>query len=415
MRYLLPFAVVLAIAAQAQDCSIPFTAPQFEVRVDSNLWYGNAQRFDGSFDSLRLNLYTPLGDGQTERPVVILIHGGGFTSGHRNDMNALSSYLASCGYAAATISYRLGYYGNGILDAPYAYDPNEFRRATYRAMQDAKGAIRFMKSRHLQDSTSTTNVFALGASAGAITALHAAYMDQPGEKPAGCSAIGQVQHFFNFYPRPDIGSVDGELHLNGQDASLLGVINLFGAVLDTNYIASPDDAALYSYHQTGDPVVGCGLERPYWNLGLGLADQLPWIHGSCSIDLRMQHLGFTSERYLFNLHNGNEHTVHDPVGVLAEVLPWMRNLFCSLTNSVDMPRSTPFSVAPNPASDEVVITRYSSDAAMFELHDASGRMLQQRTLTQQRFSLDTSELPAGLYLIRLSGKDGVSSQRVVKE
>ncbi|HRD52467.1 MAG TPA: T9SS type A sorting domain-containing protein [Flavobacteriales bacterium] len=415
MRSLLPLVMLVCASTSAQDCSIPFTAPQFDVRVDSNLWYGNAERFNGGLDSLRMNLYKPIGDAQTERPLVVLIHGGGFVNGHRNDLNGLSSYLASCGYAAATISYRLGYYGNGILDAPYAYDANEFRRAAYRAMLDAKGAIRFLKGRHMLDSTSTANVLALGASAGAVTALHAAYLDQPAEKPAGCGAIGQVQHFFNFYPRPDLGPVDGDLHLNGQDASLLGVINLFGAMLDTSYIVSSDDAALYSYHQTGDPVVGCGVQRPYWNLGLGLSEQLPWVHGSCSIDQRMQHLGFTSERYLFNLHNGNEHTVHDPVSVLAEMLPWMRALFCSLTSSVDMPQSTSFSVAPNPASSEVVITRNSSDAAMLELHDASGRMLKQRTFAQQRFSLDTSELPAGLYLIRLSGKDGVSSQRLVKE
>jgi len=415
MRHTLFLPVLLATIARGQDCSIPFTEPLFGVQVESDIWYGNATRYNGGTDSLRLNLYKPVGDGQIDRPLVVLIHGGGLIEGHRNDFNALCSQFASYGYAAATITYRLGYYGNGLLDPPYAYDPNEFHRAAFRAMQDAKGAIRFLKGRTALDSTSTTSVILLGASAGAITAMHAAYLDQPDEKPASCGAIGQVQHFFNFYARPDLGGVDGDLNLNGHNAGVLGVVNLFGAVLDTGFIASATDPALYSYHQTGDPVVGCGLQRPYWGLGLGLPDQQPWMHGSCNIDLRMQHLGFTGEHYQFYLHTGNEHTVHDPVAVLAEVMPWMRELFCSAMLGSSDPYPVSFTLTPNPTDGLVGITRTEAGPVAYEVQDGRGRIRLQGTSSGQRIDIDLSALPAGLYMLRVTDAAGISVSRVVRE
>ncbi|MBK8227105.1 MAG: carboxylesterase family protein [Flavobacteriales bacterium] len=413
MRNILFIPMLLATVARAQDCSIPFTEPLFGVQVESDIWYGNATRFNGGTDSLRLNLYKPVGDGQTDRPLVVLIHGGGLIEGHRNDFNALCDQLASYGYAAATISYRLGYYGNGILEAPYAYDPNEFRRAAYRAMQDAKGAIRFLKGRSALDSTSTTSVILLGASAGAITAMHAAYLDQPGEKPASCSTIGQVQHFFNFFPRPDLGGVEGDLNLNGHSASVLGAVNLFGAVLDTAFIGSTQDPALFSYHQTGDPVVGCSMQQPYWGIGLGMPDQQPWLQGSCTIDLRMQHLGFSADRYHFHLHTGNEHTVHDPVAVLAEAASWMRDLFCFPTSITAVDSFDAFSIHPNPAHGVAWITMPLGTAGELELLDPLGRLVSSTSLTARLTELDLRSLASGTYLARLRHHGGARTFRLV--
>lgn len=386
----------------AQDCTLPFTQPLFPVQAEADLWYGNAIRFNGATDSLRLNLFKPAGDGQVERPLVIAIHGGGFSAGNRGEMDQFCNTLASMGWSCATISYRLGFYGTGLLDPPYAYDPNEVRRATYRAMQDTKGAIRYLKGRSAQDSTSTNKVLLVGFSAGAFTAMHAAYLDQPNEKPAAANAIGQVQHFLNFYPRPDLGTVEGTLNLGTHDATVLGVVNMYGAVLDTTYIESPNDPALYSYHQTLDPVVGCGLQRPYWGIGLGVPDNYPWVHGSCSIDTRIQHLGFAPGRYHFNLHSGNAHDIHDPVGVLLETLQWMRALICSAsTGTGEVPVNDGFTLFPNPGSGVITVQRNSDLPAPYEVHDALGRLLMQGTLLGDRHPIDVGGWPPGVYLLRV--------------
>lgn len=402
----------------AQDCTIPFTQPLFEVQVESDLWYGNATRFNGGTDSLRLNLHKPVGDGQTERPLVIAVHGGGFVNGNRNELNDYCSTLASMGWSCATISYRLGFYGTGIFDPPYAYDPNEVRRAMYRAMQDAKGAVRFLKGRHLQDSTSTTNVMLLGFSAGAITALHAAHLDRPEEKPAGANAIGQVQHFLNFYPRPDLGAVEGDLNLqNGYDATVLGVVNIFGGVLDTTYIESADGPALYSYHQSQDPVVGCGFQRPYWGIGLGVPDNYPYMYGSCAIDPRVQGLGFAEGRYQFTLHQGNEHDIHDPVGILLESLQWMRELFCGLTTSVEpVPPVTSIRVYPNPTTGMLRVERSQGAGPLpFEVFDAKGRQVLSGMLSSDVEVVDLSGMPEGLYLLRAGAQGKELVERFVVE
>ncbi|MCB0786049.1 MAG: hypothetical protein KDC02_17815, partial [Flavobacteriales bacterium] len=78
--------------------------------------------------------------------------------------------LAAQGWAAATVGYRLDFYGTWLLGSPWAYDPAEVIRAAYRAQQDVRGAVRYLKGRAAQDSSSTTNVYLLGFSAGAISA-----------------------------------------------------------------------------------------------------------------------------------------------------------------------------------------------------------------------------------------------------
>lgn len=415
MRTIAAIGMVLALGTHAQDCSIPFTQPLFATHSEMDIWYGNATRFNGGTDSLRLNLYTPVGDGQAERPLVIAIHGGGFTSGHRNDLNDYCNTLASMGWACATISYRLGIYGTGILDPPYAYDPNELRRAIYRAQQDAKGAIRFLKGRHEQDSTSTTNVLLVGFSAGAITALHTAYTDQPGEKPAAANAIGDVQHFLNFYPRPDLGDIDGDLHHNGFDATVLGVTNIFGAVLDTAIIDGPERPALYSYHQSGDPVVACGHNRPYWGVGLGVPDNQPYLFGSCAIDPHVQQLGFAPGHYRFTLHQGNEHDVHDPVGILLEALQWKRELFCGTTTGMEdaIPR-TDITLHPNPVGDQLTIQGLPKGMrGSYAVFDALGAMVAQGTLTGHRIGVGA--LPAGTYLLRINAGQDTWHARFIKD
>ncbi|HPJ51941.1 MAG TPA: carboxylesterase family protein, partial [Flavobacteriales bacterium] len=145
--------VLLATASllQAQDCSIDFLTPQFGVQQEMDLAYGTQERFNGQQEVLRLNLFKPVGDGQTERPLIVLVHGGGFFDGHRDDLNALCADLAAQGWVAATVGYRLDFYGTWLLGSPWAYDPAEVIRAAYRAQQDVRGAVRYLKGRAAQD------------------------------------------------------------------------------------------------------------------------------------------------------------------------------------------------------------------------------------------------------------------------
>ncbi|MEZ4739109.1 MAG: carboxylesterase family protein [Flavobacteriales bacterium] len=326
-----------ATRAWAQDCSIPFTTPLFDVREELNIYYGTATRYNGVVEDLRLNLFKPIGDGQPERPLIILIHGGGFTGGHRNDLNQTCRDLAAMGWVTATISYRLDFYGTWLLGSPFSYDPAEVIRAAYRAQQDTRGALRFLKARSATDSTSLDNIVLMGYSAGAIAALHAALVDEPSEKPAACGAIGNVNHLLSSYARPDLGPFQGTLNINGQNDDVLAVASNYGGLLDTNLISGPLDPALYLYHQTGDPVVGCGYRKGLWGMPLGVGDNYPYLYGSCVTDDHItQNIQPDPSRYMYHEHVGNAHEVHAPAAIMQETLLFLRELFCSPVANVQL-------------------------------------------------------------------------------
>lgn len=418
MRTCLAGAILVVLASwtaplTAQDCSIPFTQPLFAVQTERDMVYGEATRFDGGTDTLRLNLFKPVGDGQTERPLLVMVHGGGFTGGRYRDMDDLCSIIASMGWAVATIGYRLGYHGTDLHGPPYAYDPAEPVRASYRAMQDTKGAIRFLKGRHEEDSTSTTNVMLLGFSAGAITALHTAYLDRPEERPGASHDQAPAQLSSGTWPRPDLGDIDGTLNQNGMDASVLGVVNVFGALLDTSYIETASDPALYSYHQEMDPIVGCGHQRPYWEDVSGASDNHPVLFGSCAIDIRMRSLGFSEGRYHATIHDGDEHGIHAPLDLLGSSMQWLRGLFCTSTGTVERPVSTEVRAYPNPTTGMLTVERPGHGTSPYELRDAMGRLVRTGMLSDGLHTLDLGPLPEGLYMLRTTVEGHGATVRLV--
>ncbi|MBL7950594.1 MAG: alpha/beta hydrolase [Flavobacteriales bacterium] len=312
--------------ASAQDCgAIDYITPQFTVEVEYDVLYGTAERFDGGTDSLRMNIHWPVGDGVNERPLLIAVHGGAFISGDRSDMDELCDRYAARGYVAATVSYRLGFHPPAGLPTPYAYDEAEVLRASYRAQQDVKGAIRFLRGRHDLDQSSAENVFVYGVSAGGITGMHVSYATAEEERPASSFALPAVGQF----QRNDLGAIAGALHVGEHGAEVKACVSHLGALLDTALVGSSEDPALFTYHQTGDPIVGCGHQQALWGAPLGIGANYPWLFGSCAIDLRMHNLGFTAERYEFHPHTGTAHDIHDVWSVDGLAAVFLARQFCA--------------------------------------------------------------------------------------
>lgn len=244
--------------------------------------YGIAVDYAGNNDTLLMDIYKPHGDGNCLRPVIVLVHGGSWIAGSKEDGDLvyLSRNLARRGWVVANINYRLGTHKaanytmqgfcNTSISAPCAYicDSSEVYRANFRGMQDAKGVIRLMKTRHLIDSTDVNNVFIAGESAGGFVAFAAAFTDQPNEKPVNCYAIANAPNpdpdFAAYgcnpsaisFARPDLGSIDGTLYTGVYDASVKGIGNFFGGVMDTSIFGQVGNIpAVYMFHQGSDVVV----------------------------------------------------------------------------------------------------------------------------------------------------------------
>lgn len=86
---------------------------------------------------------------QKQNPAVIMIHGGGWRSGNKSQMNTLAQEIASHGYSCFTIEYRLS------LEAKYPY-----------GVYDVKNAIRFIKDNAGKFNVDPDKIAVLGCSSG---------------------------------------------------------------------------------------------------------------------------------------------------------------------------------------------------------------------------------------------------------
>ena len=70
----------------------------------SDIVFGSGARSNGS-QTLEMDIYTPRGDTQTDRPVLILAFGGGFTTGFRRDplISTIAIDFAQRGFVTASI------------------------------------------------------------------------------------------------------------------------------------------------------------------------------------------------------------------------------------------------------------------------------------------------------------------------
>lgn len=125
---------------------------------------------------LSLDLYRPQ-NAPANRPAMILIHGGGFTTGSKEDTNIveMANYFASRGWVCISINYRLAAargtlstaWGNYVLNNVASME-REQSYAMYPAARDAKAAVRWLYANAATYGINTNYMTALGGSAGSF-------------------------------------------------------------------------------------------------------------------------------------------------------------------------------------------------------------------------------------------------------
>lgn len=97
------------------------------------------------------------------QPLIVGIHGGGYTAGNKEDLNDILMTYAQAGYVVASINYRL---------TPDNQATPELRvKAIKQANEDAMNAIRFLKANAAIYHIDTSRIATLGTSAGGGIAL----------------------------------------------------------------------------------------------------------------------------------------------------------------------------------------------------------------------------------------------------
>lgn len=264
---------------QAQDCAPSRYLNEVfdQVTVTSGIKFGEADPYGviGSQDLL-LDLYQPTGDLLEKRPVIIYAFGGGFLIGFRNQppIPEFCTHFAKLGYVVAAIDYRIGFNTTSSGSA---------ERAVYRGVQDLRAAMRFLGQFSAGYGIDTTNIFLTGSSAGCFSALHSTFMEES-DRP---------QSTYGILLEPgNMGCADcsGNTYLNGRELRPKGIINHWGAMLDTSFIdpTAKDNVPVISFHGTDDLIV------PY-NSGSPFSYPIfPVVRGSAPIHQRLNNLGITN-------------------------------------------------------------------------------------------------------------------------
>lgn len=244
------------------------------VTVVHDVLYRIATNNLGAQDSLKMDIYSPTGAPDTARPCVVLIHGGSFLTGTKADsiMMTFCTELALRGYVTVSINYRLGVQ---ISLTDIAGSQKQFNRAVYRAVQDSKAAIRFLRVNASQYHIDTSLIFCGGYSAGAVTTVHSAYMNQT-------EAVSKID-------TTGLGLLDEGENLT-QSSSFKAAINYCGAIGDTNWLQT-GDIPIISFHGTADTVV------PYTMGNAFKLPLFPFIFGSGTINRIHKPLGVKDSLY----------------------------------------------------------------------------------------------------------------------
>ena len=242
---------------------------------------------------LELDLFLPdINDSAEKVPLLIFVHGGGFSNGTRDRGYNICETAAQNGIASATITYTLYMKGksfgcDGIL--------SEKIRAIQIAANQTWLATSFFLENHEIFNIDTAEIFIGGSSAGAETVLHAAFWDQD-----------------------EMGLYPQKLSASFKYA---GVISGAGAIADINLINEETKIPILFSHGTDDKLVPYAI-APHHYCKTTDSDYL-MLFGAFSIFQKL--LELNESAYLMSYNGGG----HEHSGTLfkseTETVIWFIN------------------------------------------------------------------------------------------
>lgn len=268
-----------------------YTNPEYEISVERNVVYAQAlgYRKDAPEDSknalplsfsqgkmepldLDMDIYTPVGDDSLKRPLLLMMHGGSFFIGNKEETGQVAwcEYFASLGYVAVCINYRMG----------FNLGKKSYCKAEDRAVEDADAALKYLLGRD-DLRIDPDHIFAAGTSAGAIIALRLAFR-------GGCGA------------RSEAGGGTGSA-TNAKHPHICAVGNFWGSVRDLSILENSTTSIL-SFQATGDPIMPYEGGYPFKKYSWGPTRIFaPYMYGTKSIHDRAVQLGLRAEHHSYPL------------------------------------------------------------------------------------------------------------------
>ena len=360
----------------------------FPTVTKTTVLYAPSVNHSGVAVTLSMDIYQPQGDNLSQRPVVVLAHGGSFVFGDKSQMQRWCELLARKGYVAASIQYRLyPVFTLGFPDSTAIFD------TAIKALGDMKAAVRYFR----EDAATTDqfradpdHIFIGGYSAGAVTALHAGYLDAEDAIPVFLQGLVAA----NGGLEGNSGTATNKSYSSHASA----IINMSGGLYRSEWIDATE-LPLVSIHGTADATVAYTY---------GLAANIAYLEGSSFLHVRAEASGLWN--YLQTVPGAGHTNLYESVvyqpqvdsfWVVASTL--LESLTCATTATQETTAEADWSVMPNPATESAVRLQLPATIQRAELaaFDAVGRLVLPWQRMDQQAVLSVAHWPAGNYWLQL--------------
>ncbi|MCB0629805.1 MAG: T9SS type A sorting domain-containing protein [Saprospiraceae bacterium] len=271
---------VVGMQAQVRYLDQVFTS----VSVETNVPYANAISVltgSAAAQSLTMDVYTPVGDDATDRPVVIYLHTGSFlpqyingqVTGGKRDSAAVEicTRLAKMGYVAISATYRAGW--NPTATGPTGQNTRTgtLLNAAYRGIQDFRSCVRYLRKTIAEEENpygiASDKIVAWGQGTGGYISAGAAFLDDFEE--VNLDKFIDTETLLPYVDTNLVGNPYGTTEkplcipnwpTYSSDFQL--AVNMGGALGDASWIdgtsATSSEAALVGFHLATDPFAPFG-------------------------------------------------------------------------------------------------------------------------------------------------------------
>lgn len=417
----LPFLWASTTAAQTNHCiKNRYSQDTFfslnQIDTLQNIKYGISNIWPGTgTQDLHMDVYMPKTaiDPLEKRPLIILIHGGAFLSGDKKDMAYFGNAYAQRGFVAVSIQYQLGW------DCPNTNflticvqcgtKASNLIKAAYRAMQDTRGAIKYLVNNAATYEIDTAAIFLMGESAGSITALQTAFLNQH-EVDSICTTC-----------KPTLGSLDTvNAHLDNS-FTIKAIVDNCGAINKLSTIDN-NNIPVIGFHDDLDCVVPYGNGRVLNCLG---CTAFNFVSGSNSIYSRLKSNGICAQ---MNSKIGSlNHCSYPKAAIVGKSSCFMKDLMCkncaTFANTAinNIPScdsgyimSTPeinaneLNIYPNPSKGNFTIEWSDKHYAncFVRVMDINGSLIMEKQLEKAETTFNLTETTQGLKFIFLYSCSG---------
>ena len=184
---------------------------------------------------LDLDLFLPENQGNALLPLVIYVHGGGFSSGERSAGHPFCEFMAGEGFVAASISYTLY-----MQDKDFSCGgiTGEKIKAMQYGANDLWLATSYLIGQRKTYRIDPSKIFIAGSSAGAETCFHAAFWNRE-----------QMKRYEHRLP---------------DDFRYAGMIAGAGAIMDLNLITAQNRIPTLMFHGDQDRLVPYGTAAHHY-------------------------------------------------------------------------------------------------------------------------------------------------------